>query len=95
MFNKVVLKIENLNHEVVLHYMITTLWLCPFTNDLCMTSPTSMDELRKLAAKFMQLQDVWKFMNNILVETMSAKKKEVNQNSTQRSISHQMEFKNI
>lgn len=54
-----------------------------------------MDELRKLAAKFMQLQDVWKFMNNILVETMSAKKKEVNQNSTQRSISHQMEFKNI
>lgn len=42
MFSKVSLKINYLNLEVVLHYMITTLGPRPFVNDLCMTAYAGM-----------------------------------------------------
>lgn len=44
-FSKVALKIINLNPEFVLHYMITTLKLGPFADNLCMIQPTSRNEV--------------------------------------------------
>lgn len=42
-FNKVALKVKNINLGVVIHYTITTLRSRPFADDMWM-SPTSMDD---------------------------------------------------
>lgn len=46
------LKIKNLNLEGFIHYKITTLRLGPFVDNLCMTPPKNMDDLRQQATKF-------------------------------------------
>jgi len=43
--------------------MPTTLQLGPFVDNLCMQSTGSLDELRKIAAKFMQLEELRQFHN--------------------------------
>lgn len=42
----------------MLHYMIMTLKLRSFTNDLCMTPPTNMQEMRLKTTKFIRLKEV-------------------------------------
>lgn len=56
-FSKVALKIKNLNPKFVLHYMIMILRSGPFVDNLFMTQPTSMDELRQRATKFIWLEE--------------------------------------
>jgi len=45
-FGKVALSIRNLNPEVTMHHMITTLKLGPFADSLCKKPTTNLDELR-------------------------------------------------
>ena len=57
------MSIRNLSLNVAMHHMPTTLQLGPFVDNLCMQSTGSLDELRKIAAKFMQLEELRQFHN--------------------------------
>lgn len=87
------LKIKNMNPKVVLHYVIVALRSGPFIDNLCMTPLAIMDELRQWATKFLWLEEMRKYRNNIRAETMLAEKIWVNRDSTQRNSSHQREPK--
>lgn len=49
---------QEFESQVMLHYMIMTLKLRSFTNDLCMTPPTNMQEMRLKTTKFIRLKEV-------------------------------------
>ena len=78
-FIKVALNIRNLNPEVALHHMVTTLRPRQFIVELCMTPTIDLDELRQRAAKLMQLKWLKDFINKLRVETMSIEKKIIRQ----------------
>jgi len=52
-FGKVALNIPNLNPEVAMPHMVTTLKPKPFSDSLCKKLTTNLDELSQRAAKFM------------------------------------------
>jgi len=60
-FGKLGLQIRNLNLEVALHHMVTTLKPGPFVDSLCMEPTRNMDEMRIRVAKFMQLEELREF----------------------------------
>jgi len=68
------MSIRNFSLEVAIHHMLTTLRLGPFTDSLCMQPTTSLDELRRRAAKFMQLEELREFRNQARAETSGEKK---------------------
>jgi len=60
-FNHFTLQIRNLNSEVALHHMVTTLRPEPFANNLCKKSALNMNEMRVRAANFMSLEELRDF----------------------------------
>jgi len=75
-FNKVAMSIRNLTPDVAMHHMMTA--LCPglFAYNLCMQPTDSLDELRKRAAKYMQLEELREFCNQARAEAIGEKNKE-------------------
>jgi len=57
------MSIRNLSPDVAMHHMLTTLRPGPFAVNLCMQPADSLDELRKRAAKYMQLEELREFHN--------------------------------
>jgi len=45
-----------------------------FVDDLAMYSPVSMDELRQRVSKFMQVEEIRKYMNKIRAENIPIEK---------------------
>ena len=70
------MSIRNLSPDVAMHHMLTTLRPGPFADNLCMQPADSLDELRKRAAKYMQLEELWEFHNQARVEAGGEKNKE-------------------
>jgi len=60
-FNQVALQIRNLNSEVALHHMVTTLRPGPFADSLCKKPTLDMNEMRVRATKFMSLEELRDF----------------------------------
>jgi len=67
-FNQVALQIRNLNSEVTLHHMVTTLRSGPFADSLCKMPALNMNEMRVRAAKFMRLEELRDFGGQIKEE---------------------------
>jgi len=63
MFEKLASQIQNLNHDVALHHLVTTMPPRPFVNNLCKKPTLNLDELRYRATKFMQLEELREFHN--------------------------------
>ena len=70
------MSIQNLSLHVAMHHMLTTLHPEPFADNLCMQPATSLDELRKRAAKFMQLEELREFHNQARAEASEEKSKD-------------------
>jgi len=73
-FGKVVLSIQNLSPEVTMHHMVTTLRSRPFADNLCKKPVTDLDELRQRATKFMKVEELREFRNQVRVDVGSEKK---------------------
>ncbi|XP_068461731.1 uncharacterized protein [Phaseolus vulgaris] len=67
-FGKVALGIRNLSPEVTMHHMITTLKPGPFADSLCKKPAINLDELRQRASKFMQMEELREFRNQVRVD---------------------------
>ena len=67
-FGKVALGIRNLSSKVTMHHMITTLKSGPFADSLCKKPATNLDELRQRASKFMQMEELREFRNQVRVD---------------------------
>jgi len=52
------MSIRNLSPEVAMHHMLTALRPDPFADSQCMQPATNLDDLRRRAAKFMQLEEL-------------------------------------
>ncbi|XP_068498187.1 uncharacterized protein [Phaseolus vulgaris] len=75
-FNKVAMSIRNLSPDVAMHHMLTALSPGPFADNMCMQPTASLDELRKRAAKYMQLEELKEFRNQARAEASEEKNKE-------------------
>jgi len=75
-FGKVAMSIRNLSLKVVMHHMLTTLRPRSFADNLCMQPTANLDELRRRAAKFMQLEELREFYNQARAEASGEKEKE-------------------
>ncbi|XP_020206699.1 uncharacterized protein LOC109791762, partial [Cajanus cajan] len=67
-FNKAALEIRDLNPAVALHHLTTALKPGPFANNICKKPPTNMDDLRRRADKYMQMEELAEFRNQARVE---------------------------
>ncbi|RDY04502.1 hypothetical protein CR513_11780, partial [Mucuna pruriens] len=67
-FSTVAIKIRYLSSKVALHSMITTLKPRLFSNSLCKKPPASMNELRERASRYIQMEEMTKFRDNVKVE---------------------------
>ena len=67
-FGKVALGIRNLSPEVTMHHMITALKPGPFADSLCKKPATNLDELRQRASKFMQMEELREFQNQVRID---------------------------
>jgi len=75
-FNKVAMSIQNYSPDIAMHHMLMVLRPGPFADNLCMQSVASLDELRKRAAMFMQLEELRVFHNQALAKVSGEKSKE-------------------
>ncbi|XP_068486801.1 uncharacterized protein [Phaseolus vulgaris] len=75
-FSKTAMSIRNLSPEVAMHHMLTALRPGPFADSLCMQPVTNLDDLRRQAAKFMQLEELREFRNNARAEASGEKKED-------------------
>ncbi|XP_020216897.1 uncharacterized protein LOC109800527 [Cajanus cajan] len=60
-FNKAALEIRDLNPAVALHHLMTALKPGPFVNSLCKKPPSDMNDLRRRADKYMQMEELAEF----------------------------------
>jgi len=67
-FGKVALGIRNLSLEVTMHHMITALKPGPFADSLCKKPATNLDELRQRTSKFMQMEELREFRNQVRID---------------------------
>ncbi|XP_068483393.1 uncharacterized protein [Phaseolus vulgaris] len=56
-FSKVCMSIRNLNPEIAMHHLVSTILPGRFTESLIKRPPYNMDELRTRATKFMQIEE--------------------------------------
>ncbi|XP_068466580.1 uncharacterized protein [Phaseolus vulgaris] len=75
-FSKTAMSIRNLSPEVTMHHMLTALRPGPFADSLCMQPATNLDDLRRRAAKFMQLEKLHEFKNNARAKASGEKKED-------------------
>ncbi|XP_068492279.1 uncharacterized protein [Phaseolus vulgaris] len=75
-FSKVAMSIRNLSPDVAMHHMLTALRPGPFADNLCMQPADNLDELRKRAAKYMQLEELREFRNQARAEAGGERKEE-------------------
>ncbi|XP_068466727.1 uncharacterized protein [Phaseolus vulgaris] len=73
-FGRMALSIRNLSPEVSMHHMITALRPGPFADSLCKKPAVSLDELRRRAAKFMQMEELRDFKNQARMDVKNEKK---------------------
>ncbi|XP_020240503.1 uncharacterized protein LOC109819251 [Cajanus cajan] len=71
-FNKAALEIRDLNPAVALQHLTTALKSGPFANSICKKPPSDMDDLRRRADKYMQMEELAEFRNQARAE-VSAK----------------------
>lgn len=69
------MSIQNLSPDVSMHHMLTALRPGPFADNSCIQPATSLDELRKRAAKYMQLEELREFRNQARAEAGGEKSK--------------------
>jgi len=72
-FGKLALQIWDLNPKVTLHHMVTALRLGSFADSLCKKPVADLDELRRRATIFMQLQELQEFQNQVMTESQIEK----------------------
>jgi len=72
-FGKISLNISNLNPEVAIYHLITTLKPSPFVDSLCKKLVNNMDELRTRATKFMQMEELKDFCSTTRSDTQEKK----------------------
>jgi len=75
-------KIKNLSLEVVLHHLIIALRPRLFSDSLCKKPVASLDELRRRAAKYMELEELDEFRKQLREEDAQ---KSTQENHTDRS----------
>ncbi|XP_020234613.1 uncharacterized protein LOC109814565 [Cajanus cajan] len=75
LFNKAALEIRNLNAAVALHHLTTALKPGPFVNSICKKNPVDMDDLRRRADKYMQMEELANFRNQARAEPVSKAEK--------------------
>ncbi|XP_020230719.1 uncharacterized protein LOC109811380 [Cajanus cajan] len=78
-FNKVALEIRDLNPAVALHHLTTALKPGPFVNSLCKKNPSDMNDLRRRADKYMQMEELAEFRNQARTEAMAKTEKTAEQ----------------
>ena len=59
-----------------MHHMLTALRPGPFADSLCMQPATSLNDLKRRATKFMQLEELREFRNNARAEASGEKKED-------------------
>ncbi|XP_020209081.1 uncharacterized protein LOC109794021, partial [Cajanus cajan] len=79
-FNKAALEIRDLNPVVALHHLTTALKLGPFANSICKKPLTDMDDLRRHADKYMQMEELAEFRNQARAEIATKADKPVESN---------------
>ncbi|XP_020211561.1 uncharacterized protein LOC109796286 [Cajanus cajan] len=79
-FNKAALEIRDLNPVVALHHLTTALKPGPFANSICKKPPTDMDDLRRRADKYMQMEELAEFRNQARTETAAKPEKPTKNN---------------
>ncbi|XP_020223144.1 uncharacterized protein LOC109805469 [Cajanus cajan] len=83
-FNKATLEIRDLNPAVALHHLTTALKPGPFANNICKKPPTDMDDLRRRADKYMQMEELAEFRNQARAEVAAKPKKPAENNFRSR-----------
>ncbi|XP_027343033.1 uncharacterized protein LOC113855601 [Abrus precatorius] len=64
-FGRVTLSIHNLEPAVAMHHLTTALKPGPFVNSMCKKPPIDLDELRSQAAKYMQMEELSEYRNQV------------------------------
>ncbi|XP_020216880.1 uncharacterized protein LOC109800512 [Cajanus cajan] len=75
-FNKIAMEIGDLNPAVALDRLITALKPGPFVNSLCKKPPVDMNDLRRGAEKYMQMEELAETRNQARVEETYSKKEQ-------------------
>jgi len=74
-FIKVPISIWNLSLDVAMHHMLMALRLRPLVDNPCMQPAANLEELRRRAAKFMQLEELREFRNQARTKASGEKRK--------------------
>ncbi|XP_027332490.1 uncharacterized protein LOC113847525 [Abrus precatorius] len=73
-FGKVTFSIHNLEPAVAMHHLTTALKPGPFVNSIRKKSPVDLDELRSRAAKYMQMEELSEYRNQVRMDQGSNSK---------------------
>jgi len=66
--------IQNLNSVVAMHHLIMMLQSIPFVNSLCKKPASNLDELQMRVTKYMPMNELDEYQNQVRAEAVSAKK---------------------
>ncbi|XP_020221042.1 uncharacterized protein LOC109803778 [Cajanus cajan] len=75
-FNKTALEIRDLNPTVALHHLTTALKPGPFVNSICKKPPSDMNDLRRRADKYMQMEELAEYRSQARAESGGKAKKQ-------------------
>ncbi|XP_020205996.1 uncharacterized protein LOC109791142 [Cajanus cajan] len=75
-FNKATFEIRDLNPAVALHHLTTALKPGPFVNSICKKPPSDMNDLRRRADKYMQMEELAEYCNQARAEPVAKTEKQ-------------------